>query len=272
VKENNGIQSVHKTAALGGLFLALVCVLPARANLVSNGSFTGCNGSLVGGCSASSFAIGTSGVIGGVQQPIYNLTNWTMTSPNNLHCVVEAPYTNNQLCGAWPAGTGSANLKMFALPGASPNGGNYVIMDGDGPNGYSGTLSQTINANLIIGATYTLTFYQTAGQQQGNTGASTDFWKVTFGSQSQNSTSMAVASQSLVTPVWQQVTMTFTATSVSQTISFLSVGNTGVPPFLFLDGVDLEGPQGTPEPGTLSLILVSLVALPFAGRRWQKRG
>jgi len=257
--------------------MLVLCALPARANLVSNGSFTGCNGSLTGGCSASNFAIGTSGGT----QTVYNLTSWTMSSTNNLHCVAVAgsggAYSNNFLCGSgWTGGT--TNLQMFALPGASPDGGNYVLMDGD-PK-YSGTLSQTLTG-LIVGKVYSLSFYQSAGQQTGNSGNSTDFWKVTFtkagggatyntfGSASQNA--ITVTSASTTSPGWQQVTYTFTASATSEVLNFLSVGASGVPPYLFLDGVDVEVASSVPEPGTLSLLLAGLMALPLARRRNQRK-
>ncbi len=262
---------------MGGLLAVFVfCAVPARANLVSNGSFTGCNGSLVGGCSASNFAIGTSS-----SGTVYNLTNWSLTNLNNLKCIAVqtgGTYTNNFLCGSgWTGGT--TNLQMYVLPGASPNGGNYLMSDGDPL--YSGTLYQTI-AGLTIGKQYTLSFYQTAGQQKGNVGNSTDYWKVTmssgaasagtiyntFGSTAQNG--IAVTSASLTAIPWQQISYTFTASATSEVLNFLAVGQSGVPPYLFLDGVNLD--LATPEPGTLSLLLVGLLAIPLARKHLSKRG
>lgn len=244
-----------------------VCLLalPAQANLLTNGNFSQCTKSTGGStCPATNFAVGTSS-----SGAFYTLTGWTLASPNNLKCVVVSPYTNDFLCGSGWTG-GSANLKMFALPGASPDGGNYFISDGDSL--YSGSLSQTIA--VVANTTYKLTFYQAAGQQQANTGAGVDYWKVTFtGAISATKTSqniINVPSQSLVTPVWQQVVYTFTAaTTGNTTLSFLAVGNSGIPPFLFLDGVDLS--VATPEPGSSALVLLGLVGLPLARKYLRKR-
>ena len=264
-------RGFHVAAALGALLLMFVlCALPARANLVSNGTFTGCNGSLTGGCAPANFAIGTS-----ASGTVYNLTNWNISSTSNLHCVaVGNPVTNSALCGAgWNFGHSSDNLKMFALPGAAPGGGNYVLIDGAAA--YSATLSQSVTG-LTIGASYTLSFYQSAGQEVlASTGAaSIDYWQVAFGGQTKGSASqnsITVQPGSTTSPGWQLVTYTFTATAINQTLSFLSVGS-GAPPFLFLTGVDLEPVTSTPEPATVALVLAGLVAIPAARKRLHKRG
>ena len=259
---------------LGALILASFAALPAQANLVFNGGFSSCTATTSSGtssaaCPTSNFAISASATSLAAGGTNYNLANWTIDNPDNLHCVVVSPYTNDHLCGTGWTG-GSANLQMFALAGASPDGGNYVLLDGDAGNLYNATLSQTVN--LTAGQTYSLSFYQTAGQQAANTGASTDYWRVvvgsqTFGSATQNQ--MTVASQSLTTPLWQQVVYTFTATVTgATTVSFTSMGATGVPPFLFLDGVNLVA---TPEPGAFGLVGLALLAVPIARRRFAKR-
>ncbi len=89
----------------------------------------------------------------------------------------------------------------------------------------------------------------------------------TYGGSSQNS--IAMGDQSLLslaghydTPTWQPVSYSFTASAISELISFTSssiMSNTpsGVPPYLFLDGVSLTQ---TPEPGSLVLLTFGVIA------------
>jgi hypothetical protein len=214
------------------------------------------------------------------------LQGWTMLDPNNLHCVVTNPSNDNNLCGTGWTG-GSQNLQLYAVAPASPNGGNYVIMDADSVHGYNGTIYQTATG-LIVGRGYTLSFYQAAGQQTSNQGSATDWWSVNiggtvsgnnitggtnFGSQAQNS--IFWRDQSVLstpdTPVWQKISYAFTATATSELISFTSSSlmsntTTGVPPYLFLDGVVIS-----PEPGSIFLTALGVIALLIARKRMVRR-
>lgn len=139
-------------------------------------------------------------------------------------------------------------------PGVSPNGGNYIALDGD-PT-YASSIWQTING-LSVGAQYTLTFWQAAAQQGGTTGATTERWSVSFGSSTQLSTIMNNASGGTV--AWNQQTMTFTATATTQTLNFFSVGTpAGQPPVVLLDGVSLIA---VPEPVSAALLGTGILAL-----------
>ncbi|QXQ08678.1 PEPxxWA-CTERM sorting domain-containing protein [Sphingosinicellaceae bacterium] len=60
--------------------------------------------------------------------------------------------------------------------------------------------------------------------------------------------------------------MTFTASAVSQVLSFLAVGTpNGAPPISFLDGVSLTA--AVPEPATWGLMLVGFGAVGITARR-----
>jgi hypothetical protein len=146
--------------------------------------------------------------------------------------------------------TGSTGFNTFGFttaPGVSPNGGNYIALDGDST--YASSIWQTISG-LVPGAQYTLQFYQAAAQQAGTTGATTERWAVSFGSgPEQLSTLMNNASGGFV--AWSQQTMIFTATLATETLNFFSVGTpAGQPPVVLLDGVTLTR---VPEPAGLAL-------------------
>ena len=260
----------------------LFAAMPARAtNIVSNGGFEICansTGSTVVACPGVDFAVGK--VHTGSGATVYTLSTWTLASANNLKCVVVSGSANDHLCGTtWTAADGSPNLTLNTLPGNSPNGGNVFVSDGDPL--YSGTLSQTING-LKANTQYILTFYQAAGEQAGQINTySNDYWKVGLagavvvgggvncGSATQNN----IAVTNGVSTAWTQTTCTFAtpgSVASSGALTFLAVGPSGIPPFLFLDGVDLEQGVTAPEPGTSGLVLLGLVSLPFARKYFGK--
>jgi hypothetical protein len=182
-------------------------------------------------------------------------------------------YFNGQVAG-W---SGGLNLTFIDFPGTaddpskylavygpfpatSPDGGNFV--EGDGDPGYSGAIYQTIN-DLTIGKQYLLTFYQAAGQQLGFTGPTTEQWQVTFGTDTRLSSLFSLP-EAGVGP-WQAQSMTFTATAVSQVLTFLAKGTPGgKPPISFLDGVSLSA---VPEPASWGMMIVGFGAVGGAMRR-----
>lgn len=84
------------------------------------------------------------------------------------------------------------------------------------------TLSQTING-LTVGDGYLLTFYwATAELDDVNTGPTTEQLDVSLGSQSQATQTLSTMTQGF--DPWREVTMYFSATSTSETLSFLAAG------------------------------------------------
>jgi hypothetical protein len=134
-------------------------------------------------------------------------------------------------------------------------GGNYLALDAD-PNN-SGAISQTING-LTVGQGYVLTFaWATAELDDTNYGNTTDSVQVTLGSQTQSTQTLSTASKGF--DPWRQVTMFFSATSTSETLSFLAVGTpSGDPPTVLLDAVSLIY---APEPSTWLMMLAGLGGL-----------
>ena len=192
-------------------------------------------------------------------------TGWTSSGYNFIFAPGAADTTgatgqfgNLQL---WGPNNGSAN----GLPATSPAGGNYVAADGAFE---VAPIQQTING-LNPGASYTVSFWWGGAQQSGFTGATTEQWQVSLGSQTQSTVVLDNANHGFTG--WKQQSFTYTATSASEVLSFLAVGTpAGVPPFSVLDGVTLNA--ATPEPGTLSLVFGGLLGgLGFVrSRKWFK--
>jgi hypothetical protein len=229
---------------------AVLCVtiaLPARANLVWNGSFEDV------GTATSSFSISNPTILPG----------WSATPSGNevLDCLVFSGATS-------PLCSGNVNgwtLGFWVNPGSSPDGGNYVAVDGD--QGYSTPLTQTI-MGLVPGTVYDVSFYQAAAQQQGYNGATTDQWQVELGGETQFSTVLDDANHGAVG--WMSQTLTFTAQATNELLTFIAVGAPdGEPPFTLLDGVSMTA--DVPEPATSALIGLGLLSIPFVRRLLKKR-
>ena len=144
---------------------------------------------------------------------------------------------------------------------ASPNGGKFVALDGD--TDYNGALTQMITG-LTIGASYTLTFDWAAGQYADRTGDTTEKLVVDFGDDSFTTATLNNPSQGFTG--WFSVTHTFTATSTSQLLSFLSIGTpNGMPPVALLDSVSLQG--SVPEPASWAMFIAGFGLIGSAARR-----
>jgi hypothetical protein len=148
----------------------------------------------------------------------------------------------NEAPGQFNAGNGYGNTYMWGShnSGATtwtnvPGGGNFVAGDGAYEQG---AITQTITG-LTVGKAYQLNFEYGAAQQQSFNGATTETWQVTLGSQTFNTTTIDLASNAF--SGWKSGVMWFTATSTSETLSFLASGTpNGEPPFSLLGAVDLE--------------------------------
>jgi hypothetical protein len=208
-------SAIFLIPALG---LAVLACGTARANLVTNGGFE-----LIGGSAPKDYFTNVLPV------------DWS----GGLFDFIDAPGTADNVSYPLPVYPG--------FPNHSPQGGNFVQSDST-PN-FALPITQSISG-LTAGQSYTLSFYQAAGQGLGNIGATTDQWEVTLGSDTQTSSLMSIPQGG--TFLWEPQTLTLTADNTTDLLSFIAVGSGGVPPQIFLDGVDMEAT--VPEPSAVMLL------------------
>ncbi len=239
-------------ALVGWLLVGVPQPAMAQANLVTNGTFavTGVN---------QSFQFGT---YGGYTSSTSSLAGWS--SPNGYNyvfvpsdVVATGNYGNLSL---WSPASSPTSANGFT--NASPTGGNFIAADGA-----FGTqaITQTISG-LTVGATYRASFAWAGAQQSGFNGPTTDFWSVTFGTQTQTTSTVNVADKGF--SGWMNQTFQYVASSSSQVLSFLATGTpSGVPPFALLANVSITQ---VPEPAGVSILLTGMMGLLLLA--WRRRG
>jgi PEP-CTERM motif len=255
------------TAALGPLALAPLASGGAQAaNLVNNGSFTMTTLPSPGN-------LNPPGASGAEIDSIYNyggdLTGWSSTGTNAFNILFFGNVTNASTVDPDTRFTnnGDAQHLNSNFNSLSPDGGNFMAMDGDGSA--TGPLDQTIT-NLTIGKTYTLSFDWAGGELADRTGYDTimltgSFGGDAFGTSTYHNTASASDPGSF--SGWMNATFTFKADATSEVLSFLAVGTPAggnVPPFALLDGVSLTA---VPEPSTWAMMFVGFAGLGYAALR-----
>jgi len=170
------------------------------------------------------------------------------------------PGSTNNCFALWNSTNGGHGSVLTGAPT-----GNIIVADADST--YHQSFSTTVSG-LTVGQTYHLTFYQNAGQQNGygSLGNSINaYWQVTFGSSTEDAASMTAAYQRLAG--WEEETLTFTATAVSETLTFLaeSTSTGSVPPFALLGDVSLV--STAPEPVSFGIMGLGFLVLGLAARK-----
>ena len=221
----------------------------ASPNLVKNGDF-----------SQSSYTTNTQfgGKSGGTYTASQGVTDWTGAGGNSLQFYFFGGTQNT--VDAIDRYNDPKDYFYPSFSSLSPNGGNFVALDGDAK--LASTISQTITG-LKVGKRYVLSFDWAATQLANRTGATTEQLLVTLGG-STASTSV-VPNPSKGFTGWFTETMMFTATSGTEVLSFLSNGTPrGLPPIAPLDGVSLTA---VPEPAAWVMFVAGFGLVGFTARR-----
>jgi hypothetical protein len=185
-------------------------------------------------------------------------TGWTTTGYNFLFPSGTADTTgvigsagNLQL---WGPNNGSAN----GLPASSPDGGNFVAMDGDFE---TAPITQTISG-LTAGQTYAVSFDYGYAQQAGFFGDINQNITVCLGTSCATTPTLTNPSQGFTG--WFTASYDLTADGTSDVLSFLAYGSLPVPPFALLDSVSLNA---VPEPSTWAMMCLGFAGLGLAAYR-----
>ena len=249
----------HKTATAGIAAFALMLIASssqaAGVNLVANGSFE-----------KMTNGVGQIGSWGVTQ-----VTDWTATGPGYMTVFASGTATTGVPNGGqpltlWGPGNGAAN----GLPASSPDGGNFIATDATyGYNNADVTplLSQTVNG-LTVGDQYSVSFYYAGAEWYDYSSPHnlTNAWRVSLGAETKQTPILSYASHGF--SGWQQATMTFTASSASEVLSFLATdAPSGVPPIALLDGVSMTDVTPTPLPAALFFVAPALAGVFGFSRR-----
>jgi hypothetical protein len=195
-----------------------------------------------------------------------NVTGWSTSGYNFVFFPGTATTTGAAsvqygaliLQGTLPSGASNG------FPATSPRGGNFVGADGDFT---VGAITQTVTG-LTVGLQYAVSFYWGAAQQKGSgyTSATTEQWQVSLGSELHSTPIINNPPQGFT--AWLSQTLTYTATSTSEVLSFLAAGTpSGAPPFSLLDGVSITAVAEPASWMTLVVAVLSIIGVANLRRR-----
>jgi hypothetical protein len=245
-----------KLRTISAVAVALAMGTSAHAaDLIVNGSFSSDSMSVAHEFGAS-FTFGQT------------LTGWTSASTQALN--IWEP-TQAGATGPVDALTRFSEHGQFlhVLPSnPDPDGGAFLLLDGD--THANGALTQMVTG-LTVGDSYQVSFDWAAAQFADRTGPTTEKFVVDFGADSFTTATLNNASEGATN--WFTVHHTFTATSTSELLSFLSIGTpNGLPPVALLDGVHLIDVtvgtrSSTPEPASWALMILGFSGLGAVLRR-----
>ena len=272
-------------AVLCATALTAITAGVAHANMIQNGTFA--QTSLT---NAVPTQFGTASGNGYTASQF--ITNWTGNNGYEIWYPNASMATSTEAYSQWGRGTNFNNgngtgAEYLWSAMAPPNGGPaFVGLDGDSSNGVASSISQWVSG-LTVGTTYAVSFNWAGAQMASRTGATTDMLAVSLnssmlsnlsynygsainpanggigcGSNGSWQVTCALSNVSEGFTGWKSDTMTFTATSGSEWLNFLSVGTpSSFPPMALLTNVSLVQ---APEPGALALLGGGLLALGFA--------
>jgi hypothetical protein len=220
---------------------------------------------------------------------VWNETIAPGVTSQSIVCINALANTGN-VCGN-PGPDDSVSINLPAAPGNTtilPTGtSNYLIVDGDDRYGAPVSTDMT---DLVVGATYVVTFFQASSEETPDNQADNDSWQVyvlpglTSGvyicptcATPVNPdpgdlalTSPVMANTGGISTPWEQENFRFTATNTTELLEFVTdavnaAGGAVAPPLLALTGVSVS-----PEPGTWVLTILG-AGLVFAGSKLRRR-
>lgn len=220
---------MNRIALIAAATATLVAATAANATtqLVTNGNFTNLTSGL-GELGFNTTAVG-----------------WSTTGYNFVMTSADQGSTGSYgKVTLWDAANGGSN----SWNGLANGPGNFVALNGDF---HTGPLTQTITG-LTVGDKYHLSFSYAFSQQKPYSGDTVQSLTETLGGQSFNSGDVTLPSHGF--SGWQTFSTIITASSSSETLSFLAAGTPQVPPFALVSNVSLT----VPEPAAWSLLILGV--------------
>ena len=281
MRKFTALMSTARVLAAGAMLMASGSAM--AANLVQNGSFesNGGVGQIGSVTSLNNWSVGAA--TDGTTIPFdfvldanadstgFNSSTGTIRiwGPNTPTGVSNFSYSNPNPHNVGPVANG--------WPGTIPNGSYVFGADAAYANA---PISQTING-LTAGNEYDLTFSYAGAQFTDALGANQQGWHVTLGGDVNKDTgdnpNGDLSNPSEGFTGWHTFSYTFTASTTSETLTFLANGGpSGLPPFALLDNVSITGhmdpppPSPVPEPSTIVLVGSSLFLI-GAARSFRKK-
>jgi PEP-CTERM motif len=177
------------------------------------------------------------------------------------------------------AGASTTNPLTIYGPVTQPADGGGAFFYGVDSTFHPSALTQTISG-LTVGQTYAVSFDWAAAQQTGYNGNSEDYFAVSLGSETEDTSTISLPQHTF--SGWSTATLDFTATATSETLQFVDIGcayvsgvcdfgnpgASGAPPFSLLDNVSMTA---VPEPATWAMMGIGFVGLGYAGFRGRRR-
>ena len=251
-------------------FLAIALVLgvsnPVRAGLITNGDFSSYTAGAIVPNNHYLIQVGNDPTVNGngSLSGKGTLTDWT---------IYNGTYTDNtHATSAYAYLFSTTNQTYLHQAATAPPKGTTTFLGLSSDNGFVhsvNSVQQTING-LTAGQSYAVSFDWAATQTLGADGNYSVGWEVSLGGgTAQDTTVLSETAQT--TSAWRHESFTFTATSSSEVLKFLSVSPVVYgPPSALLTNVDMES-VAVPEPSTLVSLGLGCIAFIAIGFRRRAR-